>query len=258
MEGVTLLEMPRTETSGGPPFHEAFGTVATDLKGLVPIAAPEWLEESLNSPTDKRLDGKSILVNWGDEEEPNWMVGKLSAKSEWELDGVQGNFKASYAAEGTTAVHMLSAEDYANSVDGQPEHMWVLLGSSPPAATEPTQQPAAPAATPAGHGKSKSPAAPTTAAGNSSAAGSSTAPTRNAQQKQQKAPPSPAVLGKRKAPVTCTPAAGSSSAAGSSTAPTRNAQQKASPSPALDLSKLSAKQLADLQVAIAHQLQQQK
>ena len=190
-------------------------------------------------------------------------------KGVWELDGVEGNYKASYAVERTSAVHMLSVDDYADSVDSQPEHAWVLLGARPPAAKGAAQQPAAraptaaPAPTPAALGKRK---APTSAAGSSSAAtGAAGSLTHTAA--TQAAPvaptPTPRALGKRKAAIDPTPAAGSSSAAGSaagsSTVPTRQAprrQQNPSPAPP-DISKLSAKQLAELQVAIAHRMQQQ-
>jgi hypothetical protein len=43
----------------------------------------------------------------------------------------EGNFKASYAAEGSTAVHQLMMDDYAESVESQPLHAWVLLGKLP-------------------------------------------------------------------------------------------------------------------------------
>ena len=84
LEGTDLLEAPTAEANADQqPFHIMFGAVnATDMKGLVPIADPDWLEESLATHGDKQLDGKSILVNWGNETEPEWLVGKLSTKGD--------------------------------------------------------------------------------------------------------------------------------------------------------------------------------
>jgi hypothetical protein len=48
---------------------------------------------------------------------------------------VQGNYKATYSTDGATAVHNLSMAEYADSVEGQAEHAWVLLGKKPAAAT---------------------------------------------------------------------------------------------------------------------------
>ena len=47
---------------------------------------------------------------------------------------MKGNFKAKYASDNSTAVHMLSIDDYAESVEDPTEHSWVLLGEKPPAA----------------------------------------------------------------------------------------------------------------------------
>ena len=44
---------------------------------------------------------------------PDWLVAKLGAKGDYELEGVKGNFKAKYASDNSTAVHMLSIDDYA-------------------------------------------------------------------------------------------------------------------------------------------------
>jgi hypothetical protein len=65
---------------------------------------------------------------------PDWLVAKLGAKGDYELEGVKGNFKAKYASDNSTAVHMLSIDDYAESVEDPTEHSWVLLGEKPPAA----------------------------------------------------------------------------------------------------------------------------
>ena len=138
LKDVPLLTAPIVATEEGTPddqqpFHVTFGLVTANTGGLVPIAAPEWLEESLNSTSDKRLNGKSILVNWGDESAPDWLVAKLGAKGDYEMEGVKGNFKAKYASDNSTAVHMLSIDDYAESVEDPTEHSWVLLGEKPPA-----------------------------------------------------------------------------------------------------------------------------
>ena len=86
LKDVPLLTAPIVATEEGTPddqqpFHVTFGLVTANTGGLVPIAAPEWLEESLNSPSDKRLNGKSILVNWGDVSAPDWLVAKLPTGS---------------------------------------------------------------------------------------------------------------------------------------------------------------------------------
>lgn len=128
LEDATILEAPISMSTTSDdqaaavsqPFHVTFGKVVADTKGLVPLAAPEWLEDSLLDDDDKRLNGKYILVNWGnDGDEPDWIVGKLSAKGEWELEGIEGNFKVSYAVEATTAVHVLRTNEYAESADEQ-------------------------------------------------------------------------------------------------------------------------------------------
>ena len=128
LNDATILEAPISMSTTSDdqaaavsqPFHVTFGKVVADTKGLVPLAAPEWLEDSLLDDDDKRLNGKYILVNWGnDGDEPDWIVGKLSAKGEWELEGIEGNFKVSYAVEATTAVHVLRTNEYAESADEQ-------------------------------------------------------------------------------------------------------------------------------------------
>ena len=76
---------------------------------------------------------------------PDWLVAKLGAKGDYELEGVKGNFKAKYASDNSTAVHMLSIDDYAESVEDPTEHSWVLLGEKPLVAP-PAAPPAAPQA----------------------------------------------------------------------------------------------------------------
>jgi hypothetical protein len=150
LKDVPLLTAPIVATEEGTPddqqpFHVTFGLVTASTGALVPIAAPEWLEESLNSQSDKRLNGKSILVNWGDASAPDWLVAKLGAKGDYELEGVKGNFMAKYVSDSSTAVHMLSIDDYAESVEDPTEHSWVLLGEKPLVAP-PAAPPAAPQA----------------------------------------------------------------------------------------------------------------
>ena len=88
-----------------------------------------------------------------------------------------GNFKAQYVSDGNTkAVHMLSVDDYADSMEGQQEHSWVLLGKKPPVApaaappcTElvPFTTPAPASVTAGRAGKGKGKAAASAAAGGS-------------------------------------------------------------------------------------------
>eukprot|EP00966_Prymnesium_polylepis_P198586 4602480-Prymnesium_polylepis.1 len=270
LEDAPLLEAPVSSeltSDEQQPFHVTFGKVTAEgLKGLVPLAPPEWLDESLSSPDDKRLDGKMILVNWGDESEPDWFVGKLSAKGDWELEGTHGNFKASYGGgAGDTAVHLLTAEGYATSVEGEPECAWVLLGKPPPAAAASSAAP--PLALPAPTLAAKTPTrralmlmGPPAAAAEEPAVAAAPASTRGAGKKKAAAEPTAGSSG-----------AGSSGAGSSGAGPSgvgssgvgRGAKGRASEAateaapapPALDLRALSAAQLADMQCQIALLLQ---
>jgi len=77
------------------------------------------------------LSSRHILAYWCDASEPEWLIGKLSAKGEYDLEGFKGNYQVTYA-DGTKAVHMLAMYNYAESVEGADEHAWVLLGEPPP------------------------------------------------------------------------------------------------------------------------------
>jgi len=133
---------------------------------------------------------RSACRNWGDEEEPDWAVGKLSSKGDWELDGVSGNFKATY--DGDTAVHALDVEDYADSVEGQPEHAWVLLDKVPAALPKPkeatTEPPASKAAGKRKASSEATPAPPEPAPANTAAHDDAPAPPP-AKKKAKRAPP---------------------------------------------------------------------
>ena len=160
------------------------------------------------------------------------MVGKLSAKGDWELEGMEGNFKASYAAEGSTAVHQLMMDDNAESVESQPLHAWVLL-SKPPAALPPAPAASTPAAadTPLAL---RGPADTSIVA--TPAASSSAAPALSER-----------ALGKRRVSHMAPPTVPTAPTASPPTAP-----------PQLDWGSFSADQLAQVQVAIAHAMQQQR
>ena len=211
--------MPTTATTTGEqPFHITFGKVDANMGGLVPIAAPEWLEECLDSPTDKRLNNRSILINWGSESEPDWLVGKLGAKGNYTLEFIKGNFKAKYASNGNTAVHLLRFDGYAESVEGEPELAWVLLGETPPSAP-----PAAPSAVP----PLPLPApAPTPAQAPLSAAGAmSAARTANGKQRATPSPVGPSSMSS----ATATGRRPLSAGAGSSRADSRRNPTAAEP-----------------------------
>jgi len=161
---------------------------------------------------------RSACRNWGDEEEPDWAVGKLSSKGDWELDGVSGNFKATY--DGDTAVHALDVEDYADSVEGQPEHAWVLLDKVPAALPKPKEATTEPPASKAA-GKRKARSADSGAGSSSGAAGGATQ-AGGKRRNRELEPEMPTAEGA---------------------------------TPQVDLSRFSATQLAELQVRIAQAMQ---
>ena len=261
LEDVPLLAAPSAapgeDAPDEQPFHIAFGKVDVSMGALVPIAAPEWLEESLESPSDKQLNGKSILVNWGDESEPDWLVGKLSAKGEYELEGVKGNFKAKYA-DGSEAVHVLSADGYAESVEGEPELAWVLLGKKPPAAPAASAAPSAarqlalPAPTP--QAETVEPPAPATAGRTKNGKAKAPPSAQGAPSSSSEAGPSSAAY-----PPSAVYADGEQPPAARGRKRSREAAAVPPPEPPRavsmpDISSYSAAQLAELQVRIAQQL----
>ena len=143
---------------------------------------------------------------------------------------------------GYKAVHMLSADDYAESVEGQQERSWVLLGEKPPAAP-PAAAPLALTLT--------TPAPQATTPGPSTEAAATAG--RRDKGKNKALPMAVAARSSRDAPGE---SAGSSHDHAKKRA-REPATVEAAPAalPAIDIGSLSAAQLAELQVRIAQQLQ---
>ena len=107
-----------------------FEDLTLDMKGLVPLEKPPWMDECClpDHETAGDMVGLKIIFKWPPRM-GGWAMGEITsvADPQDKVEKERCNFKVFYASDGETANHRLMPDKYALS-SKSPLQSWALLG----------------------------------------------------------------------------------------------------------------------------------